>query len=166
MAHAYVLWVVVIAAALHVMEEHTLDWKSWAEVALHAPVTWADFYVTNAAMIVAGVAGAAIGWQRPEISLILPALFVVNALVFHIGISIVQRRYSPGTFTAVVLYLTVAVWAYASAHADGVLSASAIIWSAIGGVLMMAYPLVLLHAKRWVHATGASDAAPAPATGD
>lgn len=147
MTHAYVLWIVLVATALHVLEEHTLDWRDWARQSLHVNVTWDDFYITNATMTVAGIGAAVIGWQRPEISLMLPALLVVNALVFHIGITIVQRRYSPGTFTAVVLYLPLAIWAYVAAHQNGALSARTIVVSSLGGILPMAFPLVLLRSR-------------------
>ena len=147
MAHAYILWIMVIATALHVLEEHTLNWRDWARRSLHVNVTWADFYVTNATMLVAAIAVAVIGWRRPELSLALPATLIINALIFHIGITIVQRHYSPGTFTAIFLYLPVAVWTYAGAHQDGVLSARVLIISSLGGILFMAFPLVLLQTR-------------------
>jgi hypothetical protein len=46
-----------------------------------------------------------IGWRLPEVSLTFPALALINSLFFHIGPPLVQRRFSPGTITAALLFL-------------------------------------------------------------
>jgi Protein of unknown function with HXXEE motif len=102
--HAFVLWLMLFAYALHILEEHTLDWLGWARSTLKLDLSWADFYVTNAIVVVAGICTAMIGRQLPEVSLMFPALALVNALLFHIGPTLVQRRFSPGTITAVFLF--------------------------------------------------------------
>lgn len=147
--HEWVLWVALAVSVLHVFEEHSGDWVRWARVALKLDVDWATFYLTNGGMFVVLLAGAMIGWNSPEIALMGPALLGINAIFFHIVISIVQRRWSPGTFTATVLYLPVAVWAYWAADKDGVLSGTVVGVSLIGGALLMAFPVVLLklHAR-------------------
>jgi hypothetical protein len=145
--HEFVLWVVVLAAAVHVLEEYLLDWLTWANDTLGSRLgfhlTWPDFYMTNAALVVVAIAAAGIGWSSPEVSLAVPALFVVNAVGFHILPTVVGRRFSPGTISAVLVYLPVAAWAYWAADADGVLTTRAVVVSALGGVLLMAYPVIL-----------------------
>ena len=47
---------------------------------------------------------------------------LVNAVLFHIVPVAVTRVFSPGLFTAVVLFLPVASWAYWGAWRDGVLT--------------------------------------------
>lgn len=150
MAHEYLLWVVVIACALHVLEEAVLDWVGWAGRLMQRfglAVTWGDFYVVNAVMIVGGIAGAMIGWRSPHISLMLPALTAINAIFFHIGATVALRRYAPGTITAVVVYLPVAAWAYYGAAADGVLTGQVIVISISGGAALMAFPVLMLWLK-------------------
>ena len=120
-AFAFVLWLMLFAYALHILEEHTLNWLGWARSTLKLDLTWSDFYVTNAIVVVAGISTAMIGWRLPEVSLMFPALALINALFFHIGPTLVQRRFSPGTITAVLLFLPVGIWAYNGAYLDGVL---------------------------------------------
>lgn len=148
MAHDERLWVVTMGTALHVLDEHSMDWKAWAEQALGLRVSWADFYVTNAAMLVAAVAGAHIGWRLPSVSLSVPALTVINALGLHLGPTVRQRRYAPGTVTALLVYLPAAAWAYEGARRDGVLTAGVAIRSLLGGALLMAFPLGLARYKQ------------------
>ena len=150
MSHEYVLWVVVMACGLHVLEEAVLDWvKVTQQTASRfgVTITWPDFYVVNAVMIAGGVASAMIGWRAPEISLMLPALTVINALPFHVGGSVATRRFVPGTLTAVLLYLPVGAWAYYGAYLDGVLTAQVIAVSSLGGALLMACPVAMLWLK-------------------
>ena len=95
-----------------------------------------------------------IGWRLPEVSLMPVALTLVNALIFHIGITLVQRRFSPGTISATLVYLPVGVWTYWAAHADGVLSGPALLISSAGGALLMAYPIMLLRLRTQLTAAG------------
>lgn len=153
MTHEYVLWVVVIGCGLHVIEESMLDFVGVAgrvagQFRAGVTMTWPDFYVVNAAMIAGGIAGAMIGWRSPEISLMLPALTVINALAFHIGGSLAQRRLMPGTVTAALVYLPIAAWVYDGAWLDGVLSPRVLIISSLGGALMMAFPILMLLLKK------------------
>ena len=70
MSHEYLLWVVVIACSLHVAEEAVLDWVKVTQRVVSRfgmTITWPDFYVVNAVMIVGGVATAMIGWILIEI---------------------------------------------------------------------------------------------------
>lgn len=110
-------------------------------------LTWSDFYVINAIVVVTGISTAMIGWRLPEASLMFPALALINSLFFHIGPTLVQRRFSPGTITAALLFLPVGIWAYYGVYLDGVLTIRAGVLSALGGVLLMAYPIVLLRIK-------------------
>lgn len=138
------LWVVVIVIALHVLEEYVLDFKGWIEVALGLNISWELFFVVNAAFLIFAIAGAMLGWRLPEVSLIMPALIGLNGLIFHVGLTIVQRRFSPGTITSALLFIPVASWTYYSAYRDGALTRRALIVSLLGGALVMFYPLILL----------------------
>ena len=146
-SHAIVLWIVTMAYAVHILEEYTLDWKTWATQALKLNVSWSTFYVTNAVVVVLGLCAAAIGWTMPEVSLMFPALALINAIFFHIGPTILQRHFSPGLITAVLLFLPMSIWAYVGASADGVLSWWVALISVLGGVLLMLFPIVMLKIK-------------------
>jgi hypothetical protein len=145
--HEFVLWLALFAYGLHVLEEHSLNWQAWAQHALGIPVSWADFYVTNAIVVVGGICAAMVGWRLPEVSLAFPALALVNAVLFHIGPTVRQRLFSPGLLTAVILFLPVGTCSYYGAYLDGVLSVETVVVSVVGGGLLMAFPLVLFRIK-------------------
>ncbi len=145
--HDYLLWVATAAYAAHILEEFNYDWRTWAEKNMGLSVGWNSFYIINAAVIVLGVCCAQVGWRLPEFSLAFPALMVINGVFFHILPTLVQRRYSPGTFTSVVLFLPLCTRIYQGASRDGVLSVRAVAVSCVAGVLIMAFPVVLQTTK-------------------
>ena len=150
-SHSWVLWVGVIAAALHVLEEYAEGWVTWAnyEIGPRLGVTFteSDFFLTNAALVFMALAGAAIGWWAPAISLAVPALFVINAVFFHMVPSARGDRLTPGTLSAVFIYLPVATWMFWAAAEDGQLPAETFIGAFIIGAALMASPLVFLVLK-------------------
>jgi hypothetical protein len=149
MKHEHTLWVVLMVTALHVLEEYGLNFRAWAEVALGVRILWEEFHLVNAAVILFFVGCAMIGWRLPEVSLMAPALVGVNGLFFHLGLTLLQWRFSPGTATSVLLFIPVAVWAYWGAHRDGVLTRRALVVSLAGGTLVMCYPLVILLVRNY-----------------
>ncbi len=162
-SHSWVLWVGVIAAALHVIEEYSEGWVTWAnfEIGPRLGVTFTEgeFFVTNAALIFSALAGAAIGWWAPAVSLAVPALFVINAVFFHMLPSARGDRLIPGTLSAVFVYLPVSVWMFWAASEDGRLDFGTFIGAFVIGAALMAYPLLILVLKSkigWNEATVAA----------
>jgi hypothetical protein len=142
------LWLALAAYAVHMLEEYELDWRDWARSVVGLPVEWSDFYVTNAIVVVLGIAAAQIGAQAPMVALGFPALMLINATFFHVLPVLTTRgRYSPGVFTAVVLFYPIAIACYWRAAQDGLLDAPAIAGSLVIGALLMASPVVLLKIK-------------------
>jgi len=148
MSHEYVLWIATVAYALHMIEETVYDWRGWVRRVLKLQAEWNEFYMVNAFVIVLGASCAMIGWRRPEVSLSFPAFMLVNAVLFHIVPTAITRIFSPGLFTAVVLFVPVTVWTYYGAWEDGALTAFAGVVSGILGFLMMMFPIVLQVTKR------------------
>jgi hypothetical protein len=155
--HDWMLWILVAASALHVVEEHALGWQGWAAGALGRRLgvvpTWMDFWPTNGFLIVFGIAAAAVGWRAPGFALALPAALLINALLFHVLPSSVARRPNPGCFTAVALYLPIGAWAYVAAADDGMLDAGTLVLSFVLGAAGMASVIaVLVLQKRFRYA--------------
>jgi hypothetical protein len=148
MNHEIWLWVAVAAYGLHALEEFMLDWKTWANKVLKLPVDWPIFYVVNALVVVLGIIAAEIGWRLPALSLAFPALMLINAVFFHILPFVVNKKFSPGLISAIVLFLPIGSWLFYGANRDGVLTTmtTAIIAVALGAGLM-AYPIILLKLK-------------------
>jgi len=143
----YIFWVALVAYALHILEEYTYDWKSWAQKILKLDVDWNSFYVTNVLVLFIGVACAEVGWSHPTFSLIFPALMLVNSLVFHILPYIrSNRKFSPGMITAIFLFLPIGIKSFTMATDMQVLSKSMII-AGICGVAIIAFPIFLLKTK-------------------
>ena len=143
----FTLWVMVFVYAGHILEEYTLDWKSWAEDLSGFRLGWENFWAINAAVIVFGVCCAMIGWQSPAISLIFPTLAIINGLFFHIAPTFIQRRISPGVITSALFFLPVGFWVFWGAQQDQALSLQTILLAIIGGAFVMAYPILLLRLK-------------------
>jgi len=152
--HQWMLWILLAASALHVMEEHALGWQGWASEYLGERLgihpTWSDFWVTNAALIVFGIAAASVGWKAPAFSLSFAALALINAVVFHVLPSVQARHPNPGCFTAVLLYIPIGIWAYAAAGADDRLSFGTVAGSLLIGAAVMASAVGILILGRQV----------------
>ena len=168
-SHSWVLWVGLIAAGLHVLEEYAEGWVAWANIELgpRLGIEFDDriFFLTNAVLLSSALAGAAIGWWAPAVSLAVPALFVINAVFFHMLPSARSEKLTPGTLSAVAIYLPVAAWMFWAAGEDGVLDLGTVLLAFLLGAALMAYPIaVLLLRSRlgWTEAD-ARPAAAAPA---
>jgi hypothetical protein len=104
------------------------------------------FLFMNAVLVVAALVLASIGWNRPTLSLIIPAATLVNAIFFHIVPTIAQGRVSPGVYTAALLYLPFSSWAFVGAWRDGVPRRAMAVASILGALMMTT---VVLSA-RWL----------------
>ena len=165
--HSWVLWVGVIAAGLHVFEEYAEGWVRWvnedmgARFGIH--VTETEFFLISALLVFSALAAAAIGWWAPALSLAIPALFIINAVFFHMLPTARGGRLTPGTLSAVFIYLPVAAWMYAAAADDDVLSFGTVVLSFILGAVLMAYPLAVIFARErigWGAESAATDSHP------
>jgi hypothetical protein len=148
MGHEWVLWILLTASALHVVEERGLGWQGWAAETIGPRIgvipTWLDFWATNGLLIVFGVSASAVGWRAPAFALAFPALCLINAVFFHFLPTLQARRPNPGFFTALLLYLPIGLWSYAAASADGVLDGPTLLLSAALGAVAMSSAIVLL----------------------
>ena len=143
----YIFWVALAAYALHILEEYTYDWKTWAQKILKLNVDWNTFYVANLAVLFVGIACAEVGWSHPTFSLVFPALMVINALFFHILPYIrSKRKFSPGLFTAIFLFLPIGFACFNRALDMGVHTKSLIV-AGVCGALLMAFPVFMVKTK-------------------
>jgi Protein of unknown function with HXXEE motif len=111
-------------------------------------VEWSDFYVTNAVVVVFGIAQAGLSDSMTLAPLSFAAVMLINATFFHVLPVIRMRgRFSPGLFTAIVLFYPVGIACYWRAAIDGTLGAAALVGSLVLGAALMACPVVLLLIK-------------------
>jgi hypothetical protein len=141
-------WIAMAFYAIHMIEEFMLDWRNWARAVIGLPVEWPDFYVTNGVVVALGIAQAMLAETMPLASLSFAGLMLVNAVGFHIAPMVWTRgRYSPGVFTAVVLFLPLSIAIFWAALASGKAGASTAAAGLAIGALLMAYPVVMLHLR-------------------
>lgn len=89
-------WIATASYAIHMLEEHTLNWRDWAHDALRLKVDWNAFYVTNSVVIILGIAAAEVAPQMPILALCFPALMLVNGTFFHLlPVLLMKGRFSP-----------------------------------------------------------------------
>lgn len=141
-------WLGMAAYSVHIMEEYQLNWRDWARGALRLPVEWSDFYVTNAIVVALGIAQGMLAPALPVIALGFAALMFINAILFHILPVIRTRgRFSPGLFTAVVLFLPLSIATFAKAISTDIAGTGMVIGAIAIGFGIMFYPIVLLRLK-------------------
>jgi hypothetical protein len=153
----YLFWVLTAAYAAHVMEEYSLDWKGWVQSMTGLEVPWADFFVTNAAVIVLGICCAMIGWDHPALSLGYPALMLINAVFFHVLPTIVKRAYSPGVLTSLALFIPLPAYCFYTALRTRGVGMTDIALAMLGGALVMAYPLLIQRLRIAMERCGGED---------
>lgn len=141
-----IFWIAMAAYALHMMEEFFYDWKGWANNVLKLPVDWSGFYITNSAVLFLGIACASVGWSMPWFALAFPALMLVNAFFFHVMPFIIMKKFSPGLITALILFFPIGIYSFRMAVELGI-STGEIMKAFLSGVLLMAYPIILLKTK-------------------
>jgi hypothetical protein len=135
------------------MEEYAEGWLAWANEQVGprfgVAFTPIDFFFTAFLLIFYELAGAAIGWWAPAVSLAVPALFIVNAVFLHMLPSARSDRLTPGTLSAIFIYLPVAAAMFWAAAEDGYLNFGTIVLAFILGTALMYYPLgVAILAKK------------------
>jgi hypothetical protein len=143
-----VVWLLLGAYAIHVLEEFALNWRDWARSILRLPVEWPTFYVTNSVVVVLGIVAGQLGGDQPLFGLSFAALMLINATFFHV-LPVIKfgGRFSPGLITAVLLFYPAAIWAYVTASHEGLLSTANLFGSFAIGATLMATPIVLLRIK-------------------
>lgn len=141
-------WLAVASYAVHILEEHTFDWRNWARDVVGLPVEWPDFYVTNSVVVVLGMAAAMVADEVPVAALTYAALMLINAIFFHIlPVLRTGGRFSPGLATALVLFLPLSIAMTLHALGAGLVGPIGLVAAAGGGALLMACPVVMLKLK-------------------
>ena len=141
-------WLALGAYAIHMIEEYMFDWRDWARAVIRVPVEWGDFYITNGVVVVLGIVQGELSTTMPMAVATFAALMLINAAFFHILPMIVTRgRWSPGVFTAVVLFFPVGIAIFSKLCATPGFTAPDIALAFLYGALLMASPIVFLHLR-------------------
>ena len=139
------LWLCLAAYGVHVLEEFVFDWRTWSQQVLHLPTRWEDFYVTNCLVVVLGIVAAEIAPQYPTVALGFPGLMLINATFMHVFPFVrTKGRFSPGLFTAVLLFWPLGICTMLAAKANMRVVAAALAM----GAALLATPISFLLLRR------------------
>ena len=106
----WIYWAIVGAALVHIIEEYVGDWLGWVQRFVPG-VTMIQFVIVNAVFVILCIAGAAVGTRSLVFGLSIASLIFINALV-HIMPTVRTRHYSPGSVSAILLYIPLSACAF------------------------------------------------------
>jgi hypothetical protein len=148
----WIFWAIAAAGALHIVEEHA--WPGGFLQALQrvnpwlAPGATAGFAVViNSLFMLLCVVCALVGSSWLVFTLSAASLVFWNALL-HVGSTIKLRHYMPGTVTALVLYVPLALFAYLAFYGAGRVTADEVLLSALLGLAWNLVPVGYLALRR------------------
>jgi len=134
-------WLAVAAYALHIMEERILDWHSSMKKSLKLSMDVDSYHVIGRVFLVLGAIAAFIFGSLPDAARAFAVFLLINAVIFHIWPMIRTQTFSPGSWTAIFLFLPIVYMTYVVAN----LSPAGWIWPVVIGIAITAFPILLLQ---------------------
>ena len=134
-------WLAVAAYALHIMEERILDWHSSMKKSLKLSMDVDHYRIIARVFFVLGAVAAVLTGTFPVAARAFAVFLLINAIVFHIWPMIRSQQFSPGSWTAILLFLPIVYMTYVAANqppAEWILPA-------IIAIVITAFPLLLLE---------------------
>jgi uncharacterized protein with HXXEE motif len=147
-------WLAVAAYALHIMEEQISDWPSAARRSIRLSIDYANYRVITTVYLILGAVAAYLVGSLPVLALGFAAFLLINAVYFHIWPMIRAGGLVGGIITAVFLFLPIGIAQY---YVPGT-SARDYWLSAVIGIVLVVFPLALLHYRREFAGGGHSEA--------
>jgi len=151
MSLSILVWLAVGAYALHIIEEHVLDWFGWARKTMNLNMERDTYITVEATFLVLGVVAAMSASAMPMVGLAFIVLLVINVTVFHLlPMAMAGGRFSPGTISGVLLFYPIGWIALTSGSA----TASNLTWAVVIGAAVILWPMLLLQLKREAYFRG------------
>lgn len=136
----WLLWLIVLAAGIHVAEEYYYDWVGFVRKTSFS-VNIRQFWVFNLLFIALAIIGALVGTRFIILGMSVAALIFINALI-HIFGTLFWKKVMPGLFSAVLFYLPLAIYTYAYYTYNGFLSIKQMGLSFLLGFCWMVAPII------------------------
>lgn len=160
MSLSILVWLAVGAYALHIIEEHVLDWFGWARKTMNLNMEWDTYVTVEATFLVLGIVAAMSASAMPMVGLAFIVLLVINVTVFHLlPMAMAGGRFSPGTISGVLLFYPIGWLALTSGSA----TATNLSWAVVIGAVVILWPMLLLQLKREAYFRGEAAVAKKPA---
>lgn len=138
------VWLAVAAYALHIMEERILDWHSSMRKSLKLSMDVDHYRIIARVFFVLGVIAAVLFGTFPVAARAFAVFLLINTIVFHIWPMIRSQQFSPGSWTAIFLFLPIVYLTYMAAN----IPLTDWILPAIVAIVITAFPLLLLEYGR------------------
>lgn len=146
-------WLAVAAYALHVVEEHILGWYDWARKTMNIALSWEQYVITEAAILILGLAAAMLSNEPigPTLVVAFATLLFINAIFFHVLPMLAHGgRFSPGAISGVLLFLPIAWYVFRAQN----LAPNSLVGAAAVGALLILWPMILLKLKGMPYFSG------------
>jgi Protein of unknown function with HXXEE motif len=134
-------WLAVAAYALHIMEERILDWHSSMKKSLKLSMDVDHYRIIARVFFVLGAIAAVLTGTFPVAAHAFAVFLLINTIVFHVWPMIRSQQFSPGSWTAILLFLPIVYMTYVVAN----LPPAEWIVPAIIAIVITAFPLLLLE---------------------
>jgi hypothetical protein len=144
----WVFYALFGAALLHVVEEYAFpggfpDFMRKMAGRFASSVNTAFALIINGLFLILCLAGALFSAQAPLFSLSVAGLCGINGLS-HLAGTLRTRRYVPGLATGLLLYLPLAIWAYAAYFWAGLATPRQAAGTILVGLAFQFVPVVYL----------------------
>lgn len=140
MEYQTLLIITIPAAMVHIAEEYKFGWVEWANNFITG-VTVKQFMIMNCLFVLLCIFAANLSRSVIVFSSSIFSLLLINSLA-HIAPTIKQKKYSPGLFSAILLFIPIGVGGYASILNDDLMSLSEVVVSIIIGLFWMSVPFI------------------------
>jgi hypothetical protein len=137
-------WLAVAAYALHIMEERILDWHSSMKRSMKLAMDVDHYRIIVRVFFVLGVIAAILVAPMPDLARAFAVFLLINAVIFHIWPMIRMQHFSPGSWTAIFLFLPIVYLTYMGAN----ITPTDWIKPILIGIAITAFPLLLLEYGR------------------
>ena len=106
MSIQFLLWLIVLVAIIHIVEEYLFGFIEIINKFISG-ITIIHFIVINLLFVSLCITGAIIYSHYQVFGLSVVFLIMINAFI-HIMSSLIMKKYTPGTASAVILYIPLA----------------------------------------------------------
>jgi len=134
-----ILYLALVSAIIHIFEEYRYNWVKWANSFING-ITIKQFFAVNFLFIFLIILAIS-NYQSIIFSSSIFSLLLINSL-FHILPTIKQKRYSPGLFSAVVLFIPVSLFWYIYLITNNLITTNKIVYSFLLGFFWMSIPVL------------------------
>lgn len=140
MDYKTLLILAIPSAIVHVAEEYKFGWVAWANNFVDG-ISVRQFLYFNVLFLSLCILAASVSEKYPLFSSSIFSLLLINIAV-HFVPTVIQRKYSPGLISAIILYLPIGFLGYRNMLNQNVISHDELLTSIGIGFLWMIVPFI------------------------